>query len=139
MGIEPFLVTSTINIVIAQRLVRNICENCKESYEFPLKSELSGTLPQDLKEKLFKGKTKVLLYRGKGCKLCNNTGYSGRIGIFEVLEMEEDIKKLIMARANADQIRTQAIKEGMSTMFDDGIKKVLKGVTTIEEVMRVVR
>jgi len=139
MGIEPFLITSTINIVIAQRLVRNICENCKESYELPRNSKLTATLPQDLKQKLFKGKTKILLYRGKGCKFCNNTGYLGRIGIFEVLEMEENIKKLIMVRANAGQIQVQAIKNGMTTMFDDGIKKVLKGITTIEEVMRVVR
>jgi len=139
MNIEPFLITSTINIVIAQRLVRNICENCKESYELSRNSKFSEALPKNLKEKLFKGKTKISLYRGKGCKFCNNTGYLGRVGIFEVLEMEENIKKLIMARANAGQIQVQAIKNGMTTMFDDGIKKVLKGITTIEEVMRVIR
>ena len=139
MGIEPFLVASSLNIVIAQRLVRQICMQCRESYEISKKELEKLHFSKDLIKKFFKGKTKIRLYRGKGCRTCVNTGYSGRIGIFEVLEMEENIQGLVMEKANAIQIEKQAIKDGMTTMLEDGINKVLGGVTTIEEIIRVIR
>ena len=139
MGIEPFLVASSVNVIVAQRLVRKICEKCRESYEVTKDELRKLNLSEGLVEKFFKGKGKIRVYHGKGCKACVDTGYSGRAGIFEVLEMEDNIRKLIMEKANADQIQAQAIKNGMTTMLEDGINKVLLGVTTIEEVIRVTR
>ncbi|KPJ71352.1 hypothetical protein AMJ50_02580 [Parcubacteria bacterium DG_74_3] len=139
MGIEPFLVASSVNVIIAQRLVRKICMKCRESYEVT-KTELRKlNLSEDLIEKFFKGKKKIRVYRGRGCRACVNTGLSGRIGIFEVLEMEDNIRTLIMEKANADQIQAQAIKNGMTTMLEEGIEKVVSGITTIEEIIRVTR
>lgn len=139
MGIEPFLIASTINVVIAQRLVRRICPKCIETYEASflkvkqlLGEELASRLPRTKKNR-------VRLFRGRGCSLCQNTGYRGRVGIFEVMEITEPIKKLIMNKANASQIRKEAIKEGMTTMIEDGLKKVEVGITTIEELLRAVR
>lgn len=139
MGVEPFLISSSINIVIAQRLVRKICMKCRESYEIT-RFELGKLhLSKDVVKKFLSGKEKVRIYNGKGCKACVNTGYSGRIGIFEVLEMEDNIQQLVMEKANADQIRKKAVENGMTTMLDDGINKVLSGITTIEEIIRVTR
>jgi len=135
MGIEPFLVASTVNVVIAQRLVRKICSKCRESHE--ITPEESSYLEADELKHLFKDRLSGLrLYRGQGCKACGDTGYSGRIGIFEVLEMQEDIKKLISARASSDDIMKVARERGMSTMFEDGVRKVLNGITTLEEILR---
>lgn len=139
MGIEPFLVASSLNIVIAQRLVRKICMQCRESYELTKKELEKLRLSKSVIKKFFKDKTKIRVYRGKGCRACVNTGYSGRIGIFEVLEMEEDIQGLVMEKANSLLIEKEAIRNGMTTMLDDGINKVLAGLTTIEEIVRVVR
>jgi len=139
MGIEAFLVASSINMIIAQRLIRQICMKCRESYEIT-RGELEGMdLSKDLIGKLLKNKEKVRIYHGKGCKDCVNTGYSGRTGIFEILEMKDNIKSLIMKKSNADEIEAQAIENGMSTMFEDGINKILSGITTINEVIRVTR
>jgi len=138
MGIEPFLVASTVNIAIGQRLVRQIHQGCMESY-LPTKDEIESLLEVVGKEKaeaMGLLKSGVRLYRGKGCELCHGTGYEGRLGIFEILEMDESVRKLIMGRADSDAIRRQALKNGMTTMFFDGVEKVLKGVTTIEEVLR---
>ena len=85
------------------------------------------------------GKKGIRLYHGKGCPVCGDTGYSGRVGVFEVMAMSESVRELVMKRANADQIRDQAIKEGMKTMIEDGIRKALAGLTTIEEVLRATR
>ncbi|MFQ6083756.1 MAG: GspE/PulE family protein [Candidatus Aminicenantia bacterium] len=139
MGIEPFLIASSVNVIIAQRLVRRICTRCRESYETTRDKFKKLNLSQDLIEKFFKGKEKIRLYRGKGCKVCVNTGYSGRVGIFEVLEMEDNIRELVMKKANADQIQAQAVKNGMTTVLEDGIEKALSGITTTEEVIRVTR
>jgi type IV pilus assembly protein PilB len=138
MKIEPFLLSSTINIIIAQRLVRRNCRTCLVSYEVPV-AKLEGTLPSALMANLFRDKKTVLLYRGKGCSVCGGTGMVGRIGIFEVLEVTEAIRTLLGARASADEIRRKAIEEGMTTMFEDGIQKVLSGETTIEEVQHETR
>ncbi len=139
MSIEPFLVASSINIIIAQRLVRKICIKCRESYEITKNELRTLSLSENLIKKLFNNKEKIRCYRGKGCKACVNTGYSGRIGIFEVLEITDDIRKRVMEKANADQIQTQAIKNGMTTMMEDGISKAFHGITTVEEIIRVTR
>ena len=138
MKVEPFLVASTINIIIAQRLVRKICEMCKSSMDITL-DELLKNLPKNTVEKHFGKQSKFQVYYGKGCKICMQTGYSGRIGVFEILEVSKDIKKLIVNKSDADEIVKQAYKEGMSMMLDDGLEKVKRGLTTIEEVLRVTK
>lgn len=139
MGIEPFLIASTVNIVIAQRLVRKICRQCIVSETYTL-SQLKEKYSADLINHHFnKGEKSIRLYHGKGCDVCNHTGYSGRIGIYEILEVTPEIKQLIMKQANADQIRSEAQAAGMTTMIQDGIGKVLSGITTLEEVLRATR
>lgn len=138
MQIEPFLVASTVNVIIAQRLVREICEMCKTSEIVPL-SEMKSKLPAALYEKYFGSKTEIILYKGKGCGVCHGTGYLGRIGVFEVLEITKAIKELIVRREDADVISRKAQEEGMTTMFEDGIQKAIEGLTTIEEVLRVTK
>ncbi|MFH1536803.1 MAG: GspE/PulE family protein [Patescibacteria group bacterium] len=145
MDIEPFLIASTINVIIAQRLVRKICSKCLHSRM--IKGKELETLKIEIKNRGLDydeviGKDyhdELRLYIGAGCKTCHNSGYSGRIGIFEVLDMTDDIKALIMERANATQLRELAIKKGMTTMFEDGLKKIVQGITTIEEVVRVTK
>ncbi len=136
MNVEPFLVASTVNVVVAQRLVRKICTHCIQSQETSLE-ELANQLPIRALELLGRQSTTLRMYKGVGCPLCKQTGYLGRVGIFEILEVTPDIKKMIMDNANAEQIAQLAKKQGMKTMFEDGIEKVLQGVTTIEEVYRV--
>lgn len=138
MGIEPFLIASTVNLVIAQRLVRRVCVRCKENIVTDLE-ELEGNLPINILEKLGEGRTSIALTRGRGCEFCQQTGYHGRAAICEFLPMDRKIKELIMKRADSDVIRDAAIEAGMRTMLDDGIAKVSEGVTTIEEVLRVIR
>lgn len=138
MKIEPFLVASTVNIIIAQRLVRKICEMCKTSLKIS-KEELIKNLPIDIVSKNLGINKEYVTYKGKGCKICHNTGYSGRIGIFEILEISKDIKALIVKKSDSEVIAQQAIKEGMTTMLDDGLDKIKKGLTTLEEVLRVTK
>ena len=130
MGVEPFLITSSVNAFLAQRLVRTICPHCKEDYKPSAKmlTEL-GLKASQLK----KGK----LFRGRGCEHCINTGYSGRIGIYELLPMTPEIRKLIMDRVDASQIKEAALSQGMKTLMMDGLNKAIEGVTTVEEVLRV--
>ncbi len=133
MGVEPFLIASTVNIAIGQRLVRTICEDCKVERTLT-KAEidaLEGVTSKDI----LQGKTNF--YIGLGCKKCDGSGFRGRIGIHEVLEVNEEIRELIMKRVNADDIRRTAIKNGMTTMLEDGLQKALEGKTTVEEVLRV--
>lgn len=138
MNVEPFLVASTVNVIIAQRLIRKICEMCKGSVDVTT-DELAQNLPADVIKKHFGVKKDVRIYKGKGCEVCHYTGYSGRIGIFEVLEVTNSIKKLITQNNDADALLKQAVAEGMNTMLDDGLMKVIKGDTTIEEVLRVTK
>ena len=138
MGVEPFLVTSTVNLVISQRLIRKICPKCIESYEEPME-KISGFVGEHFLKTVKSKKGKIRLFRGKGCSLCQKTGYLGRCGIFELLEMEEPIKKLVMTKADSYQIKDAARKQGMKTMIEDGLEKVEKGITTIDEVLRVTR
>ena len=138
MHVEPFLVASTVNVIIAQRLVRKICDMCKITREIT-EEELIKNLPKDSVIKHFGNRKNVLVYQGKGCKVCRLTGYAGRIGLFEVLEVTKGIRELIIKRSDSDVIAQKAIQEGMTTMLDDGIEKVVRGVTTIEEVLRVTK
>jgi type II secretory ATPase GspE/PulE/Tfp pilus assembly ATPase PilB-like protein len=143
MGIEPFLVASTVNVVIAQRLVRKVCEHCKTSYPLSLEEKkLVESIPEVRKifeEKDYSDLDKVNLYKGTGCKKCTNTGYAGRIGIFEVLEVDKDIKKLILQKESSSNITEKARENGMITMIEDGLEKVFAGETTLSEVLRVIR
>lgn len=138
MGVEPFLVASTVRVIVAQRLLRKICEGCKETIKFS-PAQLAKHFAQDTLKKYFPADKEVITYHGKGCKLCHQTGYKGRLGVFEVLEVTKSIRQLIAEKADADLINQQAIKEGMHSMLDDAMLKVQKGVTTVEEVIRVTK
>ncbi len=133
MGVEPFLISSSVIASISQRLARQICKQCKEVYE-PRRDMLLGLGfdPNDPENK------DVVFYHGRGCDACRGTGYRGRIGLFELMEMTEEIAELIVRRASAGQIREAATAAGMKSMREDGMTKVLRGVTTVEEVTRVV-
>lgn len=138
MGIEPFLIASTINVIVAQRLVRTLCVRCRESVDMDA-ATLKETLKPDMLRKMMGAGKTVRLYKGKGCDACNQTGFHGRSGIFEILPITQNIRDLIMQRATAEAIESAAAADGMKTMFEDGMEKVLQGMTTIEEVMRVTR
>lgn len=138
MKVEPFLVASTVNIIIAQRLVRKICDMCKTNVTMS-PDELSKHLPADAIKKHFGDAATLTMYKGKGCKICHNTGYNGRLGVFEVLEVSKAVKQLISERRDSDEINAKALEEGMTTMLDDGLDKVKRGLTTIEEVVRVTK
>ncbi|MTI81191.1 MAG: type II secretion system protein GspE [Firmicutes bacterium] len=133
MGIEPFLITSSLACVLAQRLARVLCPKCKEPYE------LSGRELENIKDFPFEnGETSVTVYRPKGCIRCSNTGYKGRVGIYELLKVSEKIQKMILEKRSSKEIRTVAVEEGMTTLLHDGLNKVKQGITSLEEVMRVV-
>ncbi len=129
MGIEPFLVATSVNLIAAQRLIRRICPNCKEEEDAPLQALLNvGFSEAEAPE--------IQLYRGRGCDNCNQRGYKGRLGIFEVMTMSEDIRELILSGATAIELRRKAIEEGMVSLRQSGLQKIRDGVTTIEEVVR---
>ena len=126
MGVEPFLVASSVEAILAQRLVRTICKHCKEEYEpDPL------DVPPD-----FNLKPGQTVFRGKGCRDCRNSGFSGRKGIFEFMMMTDDIRELVLERASAGKIRKVALNSGMVMLREDGWNKVRAGITTISEVVR---
>ena len=132
MGIEPFLATSSIIAIIAQRLVRMLCPHCKEIY-LPDEESLSNL---GLDKSVLQNNT---FYRKKSCNLCMHTGFRGRTAIFEILIVDDDIKRLVLKTSDANQLNELALKQGMITLQKDGIYKVMKGITTIEEVLRVTR
>ena len=137
MKIEPYLIASSITAVIGQRVVRKICVSCREQY-MPVPevaTDIRNVLGKLLDIKLSQGQ--MILYRGKGCEECNGTGYLGRIGIYEVLILNEKVGRLILERETSESIERQAIEDGMVTMKQDGYLKVVEGITTIEEVLRV--
>ncbi len=138
MNVEPFLVASTVNVIVAQRLIRKICEMCKGSVDIK-EEQLLQNFPKEVIKKHFGEGRDFRVYKGEGCEVCHKTGYSGRIGIFEVLEVSGEIKKLITEKKDSNIILQQAVKEGMLTMMDDGLMKVVKGLTSIEEVLRVTK
>jgi len=129
MGIEPFLVASSLNLVCAQRLVRRICKNCSEPHPAPPEALMQAGYNAD------DAKT-VIPNKGKGCEKCNNTGYKGRVGLYEVMEITEDLRELILVGASGLELRRKAVEEGMITLRGSGLLKVKLGVTTIEEVVR---
>ncbi|BBB33167.1 type IV pilus assembly protein PilB [Thermotomaculum hydrothermale] len=129
MGIEPFLVATSVNLICAQRLVRRVCKNCKEEVKVPKKTLLDiGFKEEELKD--------LKIYKGKGCDVCNGSGYKGRVGLYEVMEVTDAIKDLILSGATALDLREQAIKEGMITLRRSGLIKIKAGITSIEEVLR---
>jgi general secretion pathway protein E/type IV pilus assembly protein PilB len=129
MGVEPYLVASTVEGVLAQRLVRKLCKKCKERYT-PKKDELPPDFP-------FEQMTEI--YRPKGCRDCRDSGYSGRIGVFELLRSDSVVRKLCVENASAGQIREYDMKNGMTTLRQSGWGKVLEGVTSIEEIVRITK
>lgn len=152
MGAETFLLASSMNAIVAQRVVRRICEDCKHAFTPPQQMvddikktlgnlvnekhiKLSDQEEKDLKE--ISGKTKFKLFKGKGCDKCGDSGYKGRIAIFEVLLVSEIIGRLILERSPAGKIEEQSVEEGMVRLIQDGYLKVLEGITTIEEILRV--
>jgi type IV pilus assembly protein PilB len=129
MGIEPFLVATSVNLIQAQRLIRRVCSECKEVLPTPAEAlvEIGFTADEarDLK-----------VYKGKGCAKCNNTGYKGRVGLYEVMEITDDIRELILIGASALELRKRAVESGMLTLRQSGLVKIRNGVTTLEEVVR---
>jgi len=136
MKVKPYLIASTVIIAIAQRLVRKICLECKQSYKLS-RAELLKLIPEDTVNKYLKDKKEIELFRGAGCESCLNSGYMGRTGLYEILEISPTIRKLIINKATSQQIKEQAINEGMTTMLENGMEKALAGVTTLDEVLRV--
>ena len=129
MGIEPFLVASSVVAIIAQRLVRQVCTACRKPY-VPTDEEL-------IRLRVIPSVDRPKLYRGMGCAACTQTGYHGRTGIYEFLLVDDDIRKLIAAKADSTTIQKAAVAKGMSTLREEGAAKVLQGATTTEEVVRI--
>ncbi len=137
MGAPAFLLSSTVNVVVAQRLVRRICTSCPESYKAT--PALAATIKAQMKRQGDKtGAIPKTLYRGKGCNVCGLSGFQGQIAIFEIFRITDEIRELILKEASVAEVRKAAIAAGMVSMFQDGLDKVEKGMTTIEEVLRVV-
>jgi general secretion pathway protein E/type IV pilus assembly protein PilB len=130
IGVKPFLVASSTRAIMAQRLVRKICEKCKEPFQ-----------PTDVELRLLGPAARQLaqaqLYRGKGCADCNFTGYRGRLGIFEIFIVNDEVRHMIFERVSAAELRAKARGLGMRTLREDGVRKVVAGVTTLQEVLRV--
>jgi type IV pilus assembly protein PilB len=129
MGIEPFLVATSVHLICAQRLIRKICEDCKTEIKTPLQALINAGFSQE------EAKT-VRTHKGEGCKTCNGTGYKGRIGMYEVMEIGEDIQELILVGASAREIRRKAVEQGMLTLRQSGLAKIKTGLTTLDEVLR---
>ncbi|MCD6364461.1 MAG: type II secretion system protein GspE, partial [Planctomycetes bacterium] len=129
IGIEPFLISASLNAVLAQRLVRRICDNCKRPVS-SIKDNVAAYL-----EKF--GVDPTTLQQGAGCDKCRHTGYKGRIGIYELLEVEGDIRDMIIGNPTPSELRSAAMKNGMCSLRADGLAKVAEGLTTVEEIMTV--
>jgi type IV pilus assembly protein PilB len=129
MGIEPFLVATSVNLIQAQRLIRRICKDCKAEHHLP---------PEGLVEVGFtiEEARQLKTYKGAGCKTCNNTGYKGRVGLYEVMEVTDEIRELILIGASSLELRKRAIEDGMITLRESGLHKIRNGITTLEEVVR---
>lgn len=128
MGVKPYILASSLSGVIAQRLVRKICPHCKTEYEATLQDKLAIGLPED---------KDYILYKGAGCENCNDTGYKGRIGVFEILPISNELRNLITKDTSTNKLFEAAKKEGLVTLREDGVDKVLRGVTTVQEVLRI--
>jgi type IV pilus assembly protein PilB len=129
MGIEPFLVATSVHLICAQRLVRRICKECKTPIDVPAQGFIdAGFAPEEARD--------VTAYKGRGCSNCNNTGYKGRVGLYEVLELTDEIRQLILEGASAIELKQKAVDEGMVSLRRSGLTKVRDGLTTLEEVVR---
>jgi type IV pilus assembly protein PilB len=129
MGIEPCLVASSVNLICAQRLVRRVCSNCKEPSSLPPPALTKvGFSPEDAKS--------VVVHKGAGCEKCNNTGYKGRVGLYEVMDLTDELKELVLVGASSLELRKKAVEEGMITLRQSGLRKIKDGMTTLEEVLR---
>jgi type IV pilus assembly protein PilB len=129
MGIEPFLISSAVILILAQRLVRKICIDCREPVKVHPQELIDlGVPPEEVKS--------FPTYKGKGCPICNNTGYKGRLGLYEVMPMREEVKELILSRASASEIKKEAMRLRMKTLRQSGIYKIKDGMTTLEEIIR---
>jgi len=129
MGIEPFLVATSMHLICAQRLIRKICNECKTEIKTPIQAIINiGFTPEDAKT--------IQTFKGEGCKTCNGTGYKGRVGLYEVMEISEAIQELILVGASAREIKRKSIEEGMLTLRDSGLTKIKAGITTLDEVLR---
>jgi type IV pilus assembly protein PilB len=129
MGIEPFLVATAVHLIVAQRLIRRICKDCSE--EVPMNPQAlvdAGFTPEEAKT--------VKVSKGKGCGVCNNSGYKGRAGLYEVMEIDDEIRELILMGASAVELKKKAMEHGMITLRRSGLRKVMDGATTLEEVAR---
>jgi len=154
MNVEPFLISSSVRVIVAQRLVRRICHKCRVSYNLKIEGKLKGNhnidpkhleadrallkqFPRELLAKYF-GKEEIYrVYRGKGCDLCHHSGYYGRIGIFEVMLVDDQIREAVVTKKDANTIQNIAVKNDMTTLVEDGLKKASLGLSTLEEILRV--
>lgn len=142
MGVEPFLVASTVNTIIAQRLVRKLCTECRAPLEMTAdmkESIVNQFKKMNVSDAAIKNMLKSKIMKPVGCQTCKGAGYKGRIGIYEVLEVTEEVRSMIIKEASADQIKVKAIEQGMATILEDGLAKIADGTTTIEEVIRVAK
>jgi type IV pilus assembly protein PilB len=129
MGIEPFLVATSVNLIQAQRLIRRVCKECKAEHSVPVEALVEvGFSPDEARN--------IKTYKGRGCQTCNGTGYKGRIGLYEVMEITDTVRELILIGASALELRKKAIDDGMITLRGSGLQKLRDGVTTLEEVVR---
>ena len=130
MGIEPFLVASAVNIIGAQRLARKICKDCAVPFEVPVAAYVeAGMTEEDARN--------VRSMKGAGCKTCANTGYKGRIALYEIMPMSDELRELVLAGASSTEIKREAIRLGMDSLRMSGLKKILEGTSTLEEIGRV--
>ena len=132
MGIEPFLLTSAVNLIAAQRLVRKICNSCKSSAEIPSESLIELGIPEEIA-------SNSQTYKGAGCRVCNGTGYKGRLAIYEVMPLEDSLKENIIQGFSANELSKEARRHGMRSLRDSGVKKMLESLTSYEEIRRVTR
>jgi type IV pilus assembly protein PilB len=129
MGIEPFLVATSINLICAQRLVRRVCSNCTEPVEVPEQAMIdAGFTEAEAK--------KTTIQQGRGCGQCNKTGYKGRVGLYEVMEVSDDLRELVLVGASALELKKKSLELGMITLRRSGLIKIAAGQTTLEEVLR---
>ena len=130
LGVEPYLISATLVGIVAQRMVRRICTHCRAPYQPSVEEQIAYEYEEGMKQ------VPATFYTGTGCNLCANTGYRGRTGLFELLVMSEEIRRMLLRNASAGDIKAQALKEGMITMKRDGMVKVKEGITSVSEVLR---
>jgi type IV pilus assembly protein PilB len=129
MGIEPFLVATSVNLICAQRLIRMICPDCRTEVKTPIQALVNAGFSHE------EAKT-IQTFKGEGCKTCSGTGYKGRIGLYEVMDISESIQELILVGASAREIKRRSVDEGMMTLRQSGLAKIKAGMTTLDEVLR---